>query len=186
MQFVFDEPKATEAASHVLSLSGGSMSYLRLIKLMYLADRRCLVETGFSITGDRMVSMPHGPVLSAVLNRIKDAREGIATVWREAVSPPSAYQVRLLEPPPRTGRLSRYEIRVLRETCDKYKPLSDWRLRDLTHRLPEYHDPKGSMLPIDPKEILRSEGKSGKDIAWRVALAESFVEIDHRHKQLGV
>ena len=39
------------------------MAYIKLIKLMYLADRRCLIETGFPITGDRMVSMPKGPEL---------------------------------------------------------------------------------------------------------------------------
>lgn len=39
------------------------MSYLRMLKLLYLADRESLKETGHTITGDRVVAMEHGPVL---------------------------------------------------------------------------------------------------------------------------
>jgi hypothetical protein len=57
----FDERKATEAAAYLLRLRGGRMSYLKLIKLLYLADREALSRWGFSVTNDRHVSMPHGP-----------------------------------------------------------------------------------------------------------------------------
>jgi uncharacterized phage-associated protein len=46
------------------------MSFLKLIKLMYLADRRALLEQGRSITFDRYVSMDHGAVLSQTYNLI--------------------------------------------------------------------------------------------------------------------
>lgn len=42
------------------------MSYLRLLKLLYIAYRESLAETGRSMTNDRVVAMKHGPVLSEV------------------------------------------------------------------------------------------------------------------------
>jgi hypothetical protein len=38
----FDEKKATEVAAFLLKMRGGKMSYLKLIKLLYLADRESL------------------------------------------------------------------------------------------------------------------------------------------------
>jgi hypothetical protein len=37
---------------------------IKLIKLMYLAERLSLQRYGEPLTGDRLVSMPDGPVLS--------------------------------------------------------------------------------------------------------------------------
>ena len=47
------------------------MSYLRLLKLLYIADREWLAETGESITGDRVYAMKQGPVLSTLYDLIK-------------------------------------------------------------------------------------------------------------------
>ncbi len=48
-----------------------SMEYLKLIKLLYLTDRRMLDTYDNVITGDRYVLMKHGPILSAVYALIK-------------------------------------------------------------------------------------------------------------------
>jgi uncharacterized phage-associated protein len=66
----FDESKATEAAAFLLSRSDQTMNYMKLIKLLYLADREALIRWGRPISTDRYVSMKHGPVLSNVLNLI--------------------------------------------------------------------------------------------------------------------
>jgi len=49
----FNERKATEAASVLLRLRGGQMSHLKLIKLLYLADREALDRWSVPITHDR-------------------------------------------------------------------------------------------------------------------------------------
>ncbi len=46
------------------------MSYMKLIKLLYLADREALARWGRPITTDTYVAMKHGPVLSYILNLI--------------------------------------------------------------------------------------------------------------------
>ena len=42
----FNERRATEAAARFLKLRGGRMSYLKLIKLLYLLDREALLRWG--------------------------------------------------------------------------------------------------------------------------------------------
>ena len=76
MEFFFDERKAAQAASVLLDRHEGRMPYIKLLKLLYLADREALIETGLPITGDRFVSLKFGPVLSRVLDLIKDSSPG--------------------------------------------------------------------------------------------------------------
>jgi uncharacterized phage-associated protein len=72
MKLLFNEAKATQAAARLLKLRGGSMSYIKLMKLLYLADREALIRWGRPITTDRYVSMDNGPVLSRIYNLIRN------------------------------------------------------------------------------------------------------------------
>ena len=83
MEFIFDERKTSEAASVLLERHGGAMPY---IKLLYLADREALIETGVPITGDRFVSMRFGPVLSRVLDLIKEPDHGEDSIWHSYIA----------------------------------------------------------------------------------------------------
>jgi uncharacterized phage-associated protein len=81
--FRFNIEKTIQAIAAFLHFHGSKeMSYLRMLKLLYLADRESLKETGRTITGDRVVAMEHGPVPSCAyhlleaLGRSAD-REGI-------------------------------------------------------------------------------------------------------------
>lgn len=89
------------------------MSYMKLIKLLYLADREALLRFGCPITTDRYVSMDRGPVLSRVLNLITEEREPASqSLWTTAISEPDHYGVRLnkdIEP----EELSDAEIELL-------------------------------------------------------------------------
>ena len=51
---MFNEEKATELAASILSW-GGSMKFVKLLKLIYLADREALDREGHSISTDRWV-----------------------------------------------------------------------------------------------------------------------------------
>ena len=88
MHLQFDETKATQVAAYFFSLRGGQMHYIKLIKLMYMADREALLRWGVPITRDRYVSMDNGPVLSRVLNLITEDRP--KPVWSQFIRPPSA------------------------------------------------------------------------------------------------
>src|ERR1700712_384885 len=95
----FNEAKATQAAARLLRNRGGRMSYMKLIKLLYLADREALARWGRPITTDSYVSMKHGPVLSGVLNLITDGEDPAAgqTFWSRHISEPEHFEVSLRE-----------------------------------------------------------------------------------------
>jgi uncharacterized phage-associated protein len=58
VRFPFDERKAAQAAAYLLKKHDGRLNFMKLIKLLYLADRKSLLENGKPITGDRMLAMP--------------------------------------------------------------------------------------------------------------------------------
>lgn len=176
MEFAFNERKTTEAAAQLLDMAGGSIDLLVLLKLLYLADRRTLIERGMPITGDRMVAMKKGPILARVYDATKGRFVDMPS-WAEFISNPREDDpdktVRLRKQPPAEGRLSNYEISVLRDVHTKYGHKDKWDLSELTHELPEFRDPGDSHLPIDPRTILLKEGKSEEEIAWSDDLART-------------
>jgi len=167
IRFPFRERKAAQAAAHLLRRHSGEMYYLLLLKLLYLADRYALLETGRTITGDRMVSMDWGPVISqtyALISTGVNPETGTGRQWYEYVSEPAGWKVRVVKDDPETDELSEYEIDVLEQTDQTYGGWDRWVLSEWTHSLPEWHDPQGSSLPIKLEEILRAEGKSEEEI----------------------
>src|SRR5208282_6704121 len=96
----FNERKATEAAARLLKLRGGTMSYMKLIKLLYLADREALLRWGRPISTDRYVSMDKGPVLSRVLDLATDGDDpSRPAIWSEQIGEPVSYEVALKADP---------------------------------------------------------------------------------------
>lgn len=163
MEFVFDEQKAAQAAAYLLRRQGEPMPYIKLIKLLYLADRKALIETGYPITGDRFVSMPHGPVLSQILDLITWGCRDEGSPWREHISLPSNYSVMAIGPHDE-GSLSDYDRGLLDALLDEFGAMDHWDLVDHTHALPEWVDPEGSSIDIDPRVILRDAGYTDEGI----------------------
>ena len=161
----YREDKTTQAAAKLLQREGGRMNYMKLIKLLYLADRAALVRWGRPITMDWYVSMPHGPVLSFTYDKICEApSSGEPSYWHRFVSPPADYKVELLGEVP-DDQLSRAEEDLLTEIWETHGHLDEWKLVDLTHKLPEWRDPKGSSSRISMREILRAQDFSDEEIA---------------------
>lgn len=171
MRFIYNSVKAAQAAAHLVKLANGKKNLMALLKLLYLADRKALLETGFPITGDNMVAMPNGPVLSRIYDSVKWGRKD-SDPWFSYISERANNRVTLVKTNPGRTELSDYEIEVLDFIHAHHGHLDQWQLRDLTHRLPEYVDPNGSSSPINPEDILRAESKSESDIQHFARLAE--------------
>lgn len=179
IRFTFDESKAAAAAALLLKLEGGCMNYMRLIKLLYLADRESLSRLGRPISGDRFYAMKHGPVLSRVLDLIKHG----------GLQPPEArgpwtshieregYAVRL-KVDPGVGRLSDAEVEILSAASKLFGSLDQWHLRDITHSLPEWHDSGDTSAEILPEDILRALEKPEEEIeeVRQVALEKAYFD----------
>src|SRR5687768_11865188 len=95
MRLRYREDKTTQAAARLLRHGGGKLNHMKLIKLLYLADRKALVQWGRPITFDWYVSMPHGPVLSFTLNKINESAEpNRPSYWHQFISERSNHEVR--------------------------------------------------------------------------------------------
>ena len=171
MRFVFDERRAAQAAARLLDKHGGTMPWLKLVKLLYLADRAALVEGGYPITGDRFVSMRFGPVLGRVLDLIKDDCPAKDSVWHGYVVR-ERFDARLAGNAD-TGWLSDVNRDLLDSVFETYGCLKEWDVVARTHALPEWKDPGDSAIPIEPEDILRYSGYSEKAIGYVADQAEA-------------
>ena len=166
MQVPFNEAKATQTAALLLRLRGAPMSFLKLIKLMYLVDREALLRWGRPVSTDRYVSMNKGPVLSKTYDLITDGIEpGTQSVWAEFISPPTNYEVQLLKQTP-TDELSPIERDLIQEIFAQHGRKSRWEIVDWMHaNLPEWTNPEGTSILITYGDILRAGKKSEVEIA---------------------
>ena len=65
------------------------MSYLKLLKLLYLAEREALLKWGESMSGDKFVSMLHGPVMSSTFDLI----QGGGSIWNRFIVSEANYKI---------------------------------------------------------------------------------------------
>ena len=170
----FNIKKTTQAAAYLLSLSNGRMPYLKLLKLLYLADRKSLQVSEHSITGDQYFSMTKGPVLSATYNLIKS--KGVENYWNNYIQtkPHDVYMVNK----PGKGELSPYDIEILDQINCEFGGWDRWQLVEYTHKLPEWVDPGTTSKEISFQALLAGLGYHQKDIQRIINNLENQSKID--------
>ena len=162
MKNLLQEEKIAQAAAYLVQKRGqGHMSYMKLIKLLYLADRTALLKWGRPITFDKFSSMPHGMVLSGTLDLINGETEGL--VWNAIFEPYGDREVHLKNAPS-TQKLSKAELKLLDEIFLKFGKMTRWELREYTHSLPEWTDPEGSSIPVHFSDVLKFGERTPSEI----------------------
>jgi uncharacterized phage-associated protein len=160
MDFRFDFGKALQAVGVLLDYEKARrMNYMRLLKLLYVADRELLATTGRPITGDQPYAMKRGPVLNRIYDLIK-GEAPLAGEWGRFVHK-ERFEVELVNDPGR-GKLSRAEVVKLQEVSEKYRNLDEWAMVDETHSFVEWkkHFPGGdASAPIPWEDVLRAAGR---------------------------
>jgi uncharacterized phage-associated protein len=174
----YREDKAAQVAALFLTLRGGKMSKIKLIKLLYIAEREALIRWRRPIFFDRYVSMDKGPVVSKTLNIMNGDEKDKSGPWDEAISQPDGdFKVEIKNDPGR-GSLSDAEEKLIREVYEQYGNIYRWDLCKLTHDFPEWIDPKGSSIPIRYEDILGGAGKTDVEIAAIVEEIENIALMD--------
>lgn len=181
---LFQEKKAAQVAAFFIFKAGGQLEILKLMKLMYLAERESLKRFGESITGDAFVSMPHGPVLSITLNHINhfvsSAQNDGWDSWiaDRANNMLALKDASMVRDERDLGALSRADLTVLNDIWREFGHFSAWALREKTHNglCPEWSDPKGSSRPIPMLKLLEELGHSKKTA---LAILENMREQTH-------
>ena len=162
----FNENKATALAVFLLQKANKTMSYMKLIKLMYLVDRASLCSIGQFVTNDDFYSMKNGPVLSNVDDLITEPMRE-KTVWGKYISAPVNYNVSLknVKTDSILGLLSEFECEIATDVYNTYGKMDKWKLVDWTHKnLPEWTNIKTGRYPINIEIILASCGKTKEEI----------------------
>ena len=167
MERLFDEKKATQAAACFLKLADGGLNYMVLIKDLYLSDRQALARWGRSITNDKYYSMKCGPVLSNVLDLIHEQpMPEDTTFWSKFISPPSNYQVSLVDDPG-ADLLSVVEEELLKSTFKEEEPFQTKPFEFVKHlhsSLPEWERRDYGRSEITIRSILLAVKKTADEI----------------------
>jgi len=167
MKFCFDIDKSIAATALVLQEAGGKCDLIHIVKTLYYANRLFLVEHGRTITGDRLVSMNMGPVVSQTYDLLKGstaADPSNLTKWKTFISPRQGNFVRLIRLPD-VQYLSVKEVEFLKNAYMVVSQVKT-RLSDWSHTVfPEWKNPNGGSEDIDPADILRIEQKPSQEIA---------------------
>lgn len=173
-RFRFNERKATAAAAFLLEQEGGTMDYMRLVKLLYLAERESLARLGHPLAGDTYYALDQGPILSRVLDLCKYKSTG---PWTVQIERSGLWAVRL-KAQPDLGPLSPAEMTILEDVAKTYRDHDQWELSTLMHGLPEWTDHRGSRIEIAPTEILAAVGKTPEQIREILDEADDDAKFD--------
>jgi uncharacterized phage-associated protein len=164
---MFSENLVTQMAAYFLKKETQPMKYIKLLKLLYLAEREAMAKWGQSISGDRFVSMPKGPVLSQTYDLIKGSSSESGSIWESTIKGETNYRV-AIEPGLSDDffdELSKAETNLLDSTYETFGEFTGFELVDYTHdKCQEWSDPNGSSYPIKPETILEAMGKTETQI----------------------
>lgn len=123
------ELKNKNVVLYLLSKSPNkTIDRIKLIKLIWLADRFHLNKYGRKITKSSYVAMPHGPVASEILNFLNRENGVVKRVYNN--------QIALVEPEDKY--LSKSDKEVLDTIWDQLKDHAPMLLRDFSHNFPEW------------------------------------------------
>lgn len=134
---------AIETISYILQKIGPA-DKIKIIKLIYLADKYHLLRYGRTVTGDEYFAMEHGPVGSSVKDVLSfDSlfltederiyletlieRGGDANWFKSKEGAKCAFEM-----------LSDTDKEALDFVINKFAPMDQWHLRDYTHKYPEW------------------------------------------------
>lgn len=176
----YNPRKAAQVIAYFASKTDNdTLPVLKAIKLVYLADRQSIADSGFPILNEDRVSMPHGPVNSTTRDYIEGYRrcpEG----WSAYLDDRANHQIcAKYSDDEDWDELSDFEIECLDRVWEKFGGMNEWELRDWTHdpnNVPEWENPGSSSTLIPIERILRSVGvENYVDVA---ANMKSFAACD--------
>ncbi|MCO6524983.1 MAG: SocA family protein [Candidatus Schmidhempelia sp.] len=167
---MFDERKSAQASAYLLTKAGGSMYHIKLIKLLYLADRLSFELYNYPITGDDYYSMKYGPVLSHIYANVNNYA-CCSSVWAEYISDKDNHQVSLINPKNNSiedlDELSESDIEVLDLIYRQFGTWDRWDLVDYCHKpenIPEWKNIDTGSEKIELLLLLSHLGKSRETI----------------------
>jgi uncharacterized phage-associated protein len=155
MPLEFNHKKATQTINYLTKKEGGKIDKLKLIKLVYLADRYHLRRYGRPIVNDAYFAMPLGPVASSVKD-IAEFSDYLAETERtyaagflgQGALPNTVVSISDVD----MDVFSKSELEALDFAYSEFGSKTPLALVDLTHRYPEWDKFKNA---LESKETTR-------------------------------
>jgi uncharacterized phage-associated protein len=160
--FRFNLQKSIQMMAYLLDRLG-PVDKVKLMKLLYIADRNSFIQHGHPISGSVQKAMDWGPVPSGCLSVIDgEYRDDPDAAFRFLHV--DDYTVQLRENPG-FDLLGDAERATLESVIQQYGQAPKWDLVDLTHKFPEYEEAyggEGTANPITYESLLRHyKGEEG-------------------------
>lgn len=170
----FDEIKSAQMAAYLVQHSKQPTDKLKLIKLIYLAEREYLDRHVMPMNLDEFYSLKDGPIASAALNGINGINIELWSKWiRRDGNSVSAVGVLSRDA---FDHLSNADISVLDAIWGKFGHWGTAKIWDFVHNkknIPEYTPVKRGRIQIRYEEILKALGKPNADeIAEDIAIMQ--------------
>ena len=171
----FKERKATQVAALLIKHNGGqSIDKYKLLKLIYLVDRKALELWGHPVTYDTPTNFPYGPtgptpshmydLIDPPKRNLKET-SSISSYWSQFFSNyGDGHTVCLLGLCPGVGDLSPAEIGLIHEIFEEFGHKTFGELEEYFQALPEYKDTGGLSGPIKWETLLQAVGWTGEDL----------------------
>ena len=178
---IYNDRKAAQIGAYFLMQAGGELPHMKLMKLMYLANREQLRKYAQSMSGDNLSSMDYGPILSQTLN-LMNGTESSKDGWKHWISDKANYQVKLIRDVSdrqQLDELSEAELETLKGVWEEFGELDQFKLSKYCHdHCEEWTDPQGSSTPIPYENVLRAVG-------WKTDAAKEAAEAIESQQQLN-
>lgn len=157
----YEPRKAAQTIAFFALKEGGSINVLKVVKLVYLADRESLRQRGHPIQDEARLSMPYGPVNSTTLDYLNGAYRDDGG-WSEFLCDRANHDVGLANQNISVedlDELSEREIDVLEGVWSQFGNMDRFDLAEWTHEhLPEWEDPNGSSRRIPLSRMMAAVG----------------------------
>lgn len=159
---IFDEEKAAQAAAYLLYRAGGKLHQVKLMKLLYLAERLSYELHGFGLTNDKLLSVDHGPILDRVQALIDGAVLPRRGGWDTWIMAPRSHHLALKDPSTLCNphddlmALSESDLNVLEKVWSDYSRRDTYTLAEETKQLPEVVAAGEGVIAIG--DLLRAVG----------------------------
>jgi hypothetical protein len=153
-----DFQKVTQAMTYIANrFTGKRLTRIRLMKLLWAADRYHVRKYGRLVTNPNYVAMKLGPVHSTALNIADEAGYGEPyDSYARSYLRKSQHENHSIQGPD-TNKLSKSDIEALEFGLNHFAAVDRWELSKLTHDYPEWakHEKwaKVTSVAIDPLDF---------------------------------
>jgi hypothetical protein len=158
-KFKFDIDKANSAMLYIC-YKLGTVGKHKLMKILYFADQKHLVNYGRFISGDFYIAMPFGTVPSKSLDIIKSSQSNPSIFKVEGINVSANYQ-------PDLELFSESELESLNESIEENKDLSFEDLTNKSHGFAWQKTPPNGQINIEDIAI---EGGADKEMLKYISI----------------